>query len=137
MPSVGRHTFTAPLITSAGGVTYTFLRWEDEAGALVSASSSFTYNLQSPKTFTAVYAKPSYTLTVKAVDGRTHRPIAGAAVSLDSVQVGTTDSHGRLVIQGVSEGNHQLVVRKTGYKDYTTTFNITSNKTLYVNLNRI
>jgi hypothetical protein len=137
MPSVGRHTFTAPLITSAGGVTYTFLRWEDEAGVVVSRSPIFTYNLQPTKTFTAIYAKPSYTLLVYASDSRTHRPIVGASVTLDGVPVGSTDSHGGLVIQGVSAGNRQLVISKTGYEDYTTTINIKSNGTLIAILNRI
>lgn len=137
MTSASRHTFTAPQTVSADGVTYNFLRWEDEAGAVVSTSRSFTVTLQSAKTFTAVYAKPTYTLTVKAIDSRTYRPIAGATVTLDGVQVRTTDSYGKLVIQGVSAGTHQLVVSKIGYKDYTTTVNITSNKTLTATLSRI
>jgi hypothetical protein len=135
--SLGRHTFSAPRTVSVGGVTCNFLRWEDEAGNVVSTSPTFTANLQSSKTLTVVYAKPSYTLTVRAVDGRTYRPIAGATVTLDGVQVGTTDSYGRLVIHGVSAGSHQLVTSKTGYKDYTATVNITSNKTVYATLTRI
>jgi len=137
MPSTGRHTFTAPRTVTSGGATYNFLRWEDEADVVVSTSPTSTINLQSAKAFTAVYAKLSYTLTVKALDGKTYRPIVGATVTLDGVQVGTTDSLGRLVIQGVPTGNHQLVVRKTGYKDYTTTISMTSNKTLYATLYRI
>jgi hypothetical protein len=137
MTSTGRHTFTAPRTVSAGGLTYNFLRWEDEAGNVVSTSPTFTANLQSSKTLTVVYAKPSYTLTVRAVDGRTYRAIAGATVTLDGVQVGTTDSYGRLVIQGVSAGSHHLVISKAGYKDYTATINIASNRTLTATLSRV
>jgi hypothetical protein len=137
MDSLGRHTFAAQRTVTAGGVSYSFVRWEDEAGVVVSTSPTFTVNLQSAKTFTAVYAKASYKLTVNVLDSSTHKPIAGATVTLDGVKVGSTDSYGKLVIQGVSSGNHQVVIHKTGYKDYTTTINITSNKTLSVNLNKI
>jgi len=136
MTSSGGHTFSGQRTVSSGGVTYNFLRWEDEAGMVVSRSPSFTYTLQSTKTFTAVYAKPSYTLTVKVNSGW-FRPVAGATVTLDGVNVGTTDSYGRLVIQGVSAGSHQLVISKTGYKDYTTTISITSNKTVTANLTKL
>ena len=102
----------------------------------VTQTTTVTGTTTSTSATTTTSTEPSYTLTVRVNSGW-FRPVAGATVTLDGVYVGTTDSYGRLVIQGVSAGSHQLVISKTGYKDYTATISVTSNKTVTATLTRI
>ena len=118
MPSNGKHTFAAPSSISTGGFVYNFVQWQDENSAVVSRSPTFTYNLQSSKTFTAIYARPSYTLVVIVYDSVTHKPVAGASISLDDDAKGSTGSNGKLTISGVTVGNHHLDITMTGYDDF-------------------
>jgi hypothetical protein len=115
----GTHTFYAPLQPSYY-TNYVFYRWEDETGTVISTSQSLTYNVQSEKTFYAVYqssGQTGSTLTLSVTDLSSGRPIYGATVYLDGTQKGTTDFSGRLVITGVSRGSHTITVKKTGYQD--------------------
>jgi hypothetical protein len=135
MPSLGKHTFAAPSSNSTGGVVYNFVQWQDETTAVVSTSPTFTYNLISSKTFTAIYARPSYTLVVIVYDNSTTLPVRGALVSLNGTAEGSTGSNGKLAISGVTAGNYQLVITKTGYNEYgPTTINIMGNRAIIVYL---
>jgi hypothetical protein len=140
MPSNGKHTFAAPSSNSTGGVVYNFVHWNETApgNAVVSTSPTFTYNLQSTKTFIAVYARVSYTLVVIVYDNSTHKPILGASVSLDGNAKGYTGSDGRLIITGVTAGDHQLLITKIGYNSYgptgPKTINIMGNRAFIVYL---
>jgi hypothetical protein len=134
MPSLGQHTFTAPWSNSTNGVVYNFVQWQDETNAVVSTSPTFTYNLQSSKTFTAIYAAPSYTVDVIVYDNSTTAPVVGASVSLDSNVQGLTNLNGELLISGVTAGDHILDITNTGYKEYTTTITVTGNSSYIVYL---
>lgn len=127
MPSNGKHTFAAPSSISTGGFVYNFVQWQDENSAVVSRSPTFTYNLQSSKTFTAIYARPSYTLVVIVYDSVTHKPVADASVSLGDYE-GVTGSNGKLTIPGVTVGNHLLTIEKDGYDDFGQTIEIRGNR---------
>jgi hypothetical protein len=118
MPSLGTHTFAAPSSNSTGGVVYNFVQWQDETNAVISRSPTFTYNLQSSKTFTAIYARPSYTLAVIVYDNSTTTPVVGASVSLNGTARGKTGIYGNLTISGVIAGNYQLYINDTGYNNY-------------------
>jgi hypothetical protein len=48
----GSHSFAVGVIN---GTLYSFLRWEDETGAVISALSAFKYNIASTKTLYAVF----------------------------------------------------------------------------------
>jgi hypothetical protein len=134
MPSLGTHTFAAPSSNSTGGVVYNFVRWQDETNHVVSTSPTFTYNLQSSKTFTAIYARPSYTLVVIVYDNSTTQPVLGASVSLNST-VKTTGSGGKAIISGVIAGNYELTITNTGYNNYgPTLIKITGNSAIIVYL---
>jgi hypothetical protein len=133
LPLQGMHTFIAPSTVTIDGLTYSFLRWEDEWGRVLSAGRSMTsYTLG--RTFYVVYQPPSYTLRVYVKDARTGRPVAGASVYLDSDIAGTTDSRGVVVIQKVLAGWHHLGVTKyAGYLPYwATVFISASTLTAYL-----
>jgi hypothetical protein len=132
----GKHTFTAPSGATVSGVSYKFVRWEDESGKTLSTTTSLSYTVQSSNTLYAVYTPPQYTVTVYANDQKSRKVIAGASVYLDGSLVGTTDSHGSLVLKGIYPGAHSLKIHKDGYVDYTTTINLSSSTTLRAYLNR-
>jgi hypothetical protein len=139
MPSLGKHTFAAPSTwtnsTPRVPVVFNFVQWQDDTNAVVSTSPTFTYNLISSKTFTAIYARPSYTLVVIVYDNTTTLPVRGALVSLNGTAEGSTGSNGKLAISGVTAGNYQLVITKTGYNEYgPTTITITGNRAIIVYL---
>ena len=133
MPSLGQHTFTAPWSNSTNGVVYNFVQW-NESNAVVSTSPTFTYNLQSSKTFTAIYAAPSYTVDVIVYDNSTTAPVVGASVSLDGNVQGLTNLNGERLISGVTAGDHTLDITDTGYNEYTTTITVTGNSSYIVYL---
>jgi hypothetical protein len=87
------HSFYAPLWPSYN-TNYVFYRWEDQTGTVVSTSQTLTYNIQSGKTFYAVYrssGQTSFTLTVTVKDSTNGGAVSGATVYLDNVSKGTTD----------------------------------------------
>lgn len=59
-------------------------------------------------------------ITLYLIDAKTRSPVSGASVSLDGVFVDVTDSQGKLVIQGVSAGLHELAISRSGYTNFTT-----------------
>ena len=127
LPLEGRHTFTAPSTVTIEGMTYHFLRWEDQWRNVISRDVSMT-SFTLGRTFYAVYEPPSYALTVYVKDTYTGRAVAGASVYLDSVFAGITDSRGAVVIQRVYAGWHYLGVRKyPTYIPYWRTVNIRAN----------
>jgi hypothetical protein len=85
---------------------------------VVSTSPTFTYNLQSSKNFTAIYARPSYTLVVIVYNNTSTKPVAGASVSLNGTARGKTGTYGNLTISGVIAGNYELYINDTGYNNY-------------------
>ena len=128
----GVHTFTAPSTAKVDGLTYRFLRWEDEWGRVLSTDTSMSiYNYG---TFYVVYEPPSYTLRVYVKNARTSGSVAGASVYLDSSFAGTTDSRGVFVIQKVYAGWHYLGVTKyAGYLPYWATVSVrASTFTVYL-----
>ena len=133
----GPHTFAAPPSTLVNGLVYSFDHWQDEKGVFVSGSPSFLYNLQSAKSFYAIYKPPSFSLVVFVGDYGTHRQISGASVYLDGNRVGKTDANGRLaLIGGVSPGSHTLKITMNGYNDYLTTINVRSSTSYMALLTR-
>jgi hypothetical protein len=133
----GSHKFTAPSKVTVAGVSYTFVRWEDESGTALSASAGFSYSIQSSKTFYAVYNPPQYSLTAYAYDARTRKALVGASVYLDGNLFGTTNSAGYLVLKGVYAGAHAVTIHKDGYVDYTTTIKLSGSTTLRAYLTRV
>jgi hypothetical protein len=61
---------------------------------------------------------------------------AGSQVAIDGADQGLTDQQGRLALSGVVAGDHQLVVRKAGYRDSEFKFTLGRNeqKTIPVQL---
>ena len=132
----GSHKFTAPSKVTVGGVSYTFVRWEDESGKALSTTASLSYSIQSSKTFHAVYAPPQYSVSVYAYDAKTRKVSAGASVYFDGNLVGTTNSAGSLVLKGIYAGAHTVKITKSGYVDYTTTINLSASASLRAYMNR-
>jgi hypothetical protein len=75
--------------------------------------------------------------TVYVEDWNTGTPVAGAAVYLDDLLVGTTDSSGRCVIGAVSTDSHHVSVSKEGYTEYETTIDINGNSTVILRITSI
>jgi hypothetical protein len=130
------HTFTARGTATVKGVRYSFVEWRDENDAFVSAGLSFTYDVQSAKTFYAVYKPPQGTITVQLKDANTRKAVAGALVYLDgsAESVGATDSSGRLVIREVYAGTHQLKITLDGYNPVEATIELKRNTRFRSNL---
>jgi len=64
-----------------------------------------------------------YTVTVNVHDSK-RNPVQGAAVYMDSVWQGTTDSWGQCSIHGVSKGKHTFTATKQGYQDASRRVNV-------------
>jgi len=127
LPLQGMHTFTAPGTATVNGLTYSFLRWEDQRGGVLSTQTSIV-TFPAGKTYYAVYEPPSYTLTLYVKNARTGKAVAGASVYLDSTLAGTTNSRGVVVIKKVPAGWHYLGVTKySGYLPYWATVYISAS----------
>jgi hypothetical protein len=126
----GKHSFTAPSSVTVSGISYKFARWEDESGNTVSSRTSLSYTVQSSKTLYAVYSPPQYSVTVYGYDATTRKALSGATVYLDGNRVGTTNSRGYFVVQGVYPGAHTFTIRMSGYIDYATTITVSRSTTL-------
>lgn len=60
------------------------------------------------------------TVTGLVTDAATKRPLAGAAVSIDSARPVKTRENGTFTIAGIAAGPHKLTVRLIGYRAYST-----------------
>jgi hypothetical protein len=131
----GLRKFTAPSTVRVGGVQYRFAHWEDETGATLSGSRSLSYNVQSGKTFYAVYGPKQYKLTVYVKDISTRKPVVGATVEVtgtypDQHFTLTTNSRGKVIFNGIYGGQMlTITITKDGYQPFTTTIFITRNTT--------
>ena len=137
----GKHTFRAPTAVRINGVTYRFVYWQDENNAVVSRSATFTYNVQTSKTFYVVYRPPQFTLTVYVYDSTTRKPIAGATVRIDGgygeVVVGMTDARGKVAVKNVYAGTYKLSISKDTYRNFTTPIDLTRSTLYKAYLNRL
>ena len=80
----------------------------------------------------------TYALTTKVYDSISGDAISGARVYLDGASKGYTSSSGLYKITGVSEGDHNVKVTKSDYKDVTMEINdLNSDKTLTFNIHEI
>jgi len=98
--------FTAKSTTTVGAVRYRFAYWEDETGAILSGSRTLYYDIQSAKTFYAVYGPRQYRLTVE-VRNATGARVPGATVEvtqLGQTYMAVTNSRGKSVIGGIYAG---------------------------------
>jgi hypothetical protein len=131
----GLYKFTAPSRVRVDGVSYRFARWEDETGATLSGSTSLSYNLQSGKTFYAVYGPKQYKLTVYVKDVTTRKPVVGATVEItgdypDQHFILTTNSRGKAVFNRIFGGQWLTVtIAKDGYQPLTVSIFFTRNTT--------
>ena len=69
-------------------------------------------------------------VTGQVIDGRTHRPIAGAAVSIPGQRSATTDAAGRFLIGNLAAGNYQIGVGKSGYSSEQRTIQVRAGETV-------
>jgi hypothetical protein len=74
-----------------------------------------------------------YTVIVNVFD-LSNNAVSGATIYVDDVKKGTTDSSGRLIITGMIEGYHVIIVKKRGYQDAYQREYINRDTALYVRL---
>lgn len=132
----GAHTFTAPSKVRK----FTFLRWEDASGALVSSARSFTSSIQSDTAFYAIYDPPRVSITFTVTDATTRKAIAGASVNIDGVasaSTSTTGPYGKIVIREVYAGTYHFTIRADGYNTLEKTISISKNTKQKVTLTPI
>jgi hypothetical protein len=122
--SPGTHRLSAPDKVDVDGLSYNFVRWEDEAGGTISTSQAFTYKFQSSMVLYAVYAAPTFTLTVSVKLAKANKPVSGASIFLDGQLIGKTDSKGKLAIKGLPLGAHILAVTMSGFADFQTSLQV-------------
>ena len=125
--SPGTHSLSAPDKANVGGLSYNFAKWEDEAGVSISTSRAFTYTFQSSKVLYAVYAAPTFTVTVTVKLAKTNKFVSGASIFLDGQLLGKTDSKGILVIKGLSMGAHTLAVTMSGFANFQTSLQVNND----------
>jgi hypothetical protein len=130
----GLYKFTAPSTVRAGGVQYRFAHWEDETDAILSAGRTLTYDVQSGKTFYAVYGPRQYKLTLEVKDATGAR-VSGATVEvtqplgkLTQTYATITNSRGKAAIGGIYAGQpFNLKITVNGIVRYYQTLTITRN----------
>ena len=71
-------------------------------------------------------------VTGQVIDGRTRRPIAGAAISIPGRQGATTDAAGKFLIGNLTPGNYQIGVGKSGYSSEQRSIQVRSGETVNV-----
>ncbi|HEV8368762.1 MAG TPA: carboxypeptidase regulatory-like domain-containing protein [Pyrinomonadaceae bacterium] len=69
-------------------------------------------------------------VTGQVIDGRTRRPIAGAAISIPGRQGATTDAAGKFLIGNLTPGNYQIGVGKSGYSSEQRTIQVRPGETV-------
>ena len=95
----GSHTLAARTIPYSNGVFYRFVRWEDETGATISNTISFTYDFQKAKVISAVFAPPPSGKLVWSWDFESGTqwddsgPLPGVGCGNNPGQVVTTQAH--------------------------------------------
>jgi hypothetical protein len=73
-------------------------------------------------------------VTGTVVDAVTNAPIAGAAVTIDTVLTATSDASGKFTIEKVPSGVADYAVTATGYKTLTSSTTIEPGKPFTLNL---
>ncbi|MDD3977775.1 MAG: carboxypeptidase regulatory-like domain-containing protein [Methanomicrobium sp.] len=73
--------------------------------------------------YTVTLSKNLYPVTVSVYDDE-KRPISDAEIYIDQNLYGVSDAYGRSGVTKISSGNHEFLVKKTGYNDYLVTENI-------------
>jgi hypothetical protein len=126
----GKHGGTTD---STGKLVITKVQWGNHT-LMVRKSGYFDYTIRitvtSDLTLNVILVK-TYTLTLFVKDS-TGKSVVLARVYLDNVLRGRTDHNGRQLVTGIAQGNHTLMVRKSGYFDYTIRITVTSDLTLNV-----
>jgi hypothetical protein len=74
-----------------------------------------------------------YSLIISVFD-LSSSAVSGATVYVDDVKKGTTDSSGRLIIAGVAQGSHEILVKKLGFQDAYQRPYINFDMALYIRL---
>ena len=122
----GAHTFTAP-----GKVRkFTFVKWEDASGGVVSSATSFTSSIQSDTAFYAIYDPPRVSITLMVKDATTRKAVAGAWASIEGVGgvfTSATNAYGKIVISGVYAGTYHLTISADGYNTLGKTLSISKS----------
>ena len=77
----------------------------------------------------------TFTLTIYVKDSA-GKAVSNAYVYLDGSRKGTTDKTGKLTVRSVAYGQHTILVRKSGYLDYSTIISVTSNIELNIVLQK-
>jgi hypothetical protein len=132
---LGLYKFTAPSSTYVNGGKQYFERWEDESGGVLTTSKSLTYDVQSGKTFYAVYGPKQYKLTVYVKDIGTRKPVVGATVEVTGDYpnqhfILTTNSRGKVIFNGICARQWLTVtITKDGCQPFTVRIFFTRNTT--------